>query len=471
MSPFYLDTAALTGAYRDGVLSPLTVLEQTFARIDRLNPQLRLFTWLDRERALNEARQASADYRAGHVVGPLHGVPISVKDNLAVAGAPQTFGSRLYEDNIASTDNVVMQRLRAAGAILLGTTSMPEFGTKATTDSPLHGITRNPWNPQKTPGGSSGGAAGAVAAGLGPVALGTDVAGSVRIPASCCHLVGLKPTLGVIPVVEAVDAFAQLTHVGPLTRTVADTALALQVLAGADARDPWSIGVAAQPYAELARPDGRLDGVRIAWLDMPVPNVDPQVLQICQQALARLETLGAQVERIAFDLNGDAEQFGLLVATQHHARYAARLEADGARFDPVYRQRLQSAAGIGWEALSGAGEARKRVFTRVQHVLEQHDFLATPALTRPPIDADANVAGNRAKAAQAQHYIDYLYPFNLSGHPALSLPAGFSDDGLPVGLQLVGRWYADGALLKLAAELEALLGLTDRHPDLELLDV
>jgi Asp-tRNA(Asn)/Glu-tRNA(Gln) amidotransferase A subunit family amidase len=471
MTALYLDIAGLTQAYRQLELSPLQVMEQVFQRIDQLDPALRLFTWLDREQALAQARQAEADYREGRSVGALHGVPVSIKDNLGVAGAPQTFGSRLYQDHRASADNVVVQRLRAAGAIVVGITTMPEFGTKATTDSPLHGITRNPWAPSRTPGGSSGGSAAAVAAGIGPLALGTDVAGSVRIPASCCHLVGLKPTLGVIPVVEAADGFAQLAHVGPLTRTVADTALALQLLAGADPRDPWSLGVAHQDYARQARPDGRLDGVRIAWLDLPIPNVDPQVIDIGLAAVERLRALGAHVERIALDLHGDAERFGILVASQHHARHAPRLAEDSALFDPVFRQRLEHAAGIDWQTLGDAGEARNRVFARIQALFEDYDFLASPTLTRPPIAADANLAGNTEGAQQARHYIDYLYPFNLSGHPALSLPAGFSADGLPVGLQLVAPWYADGPLLKVAAELEALLGLTDRHPDLEPFDV
>lgn len=470
MSALYLDIAGLTQAYRQLELSPLAVIEQVFARIDRLDPTLRLFTWLDREHALAQARQATVDYREGRAVGPLHGVPVSIKDNLGVAGAPQTFGSRLYQDHHAREDNVAVQRLRAAGAIVVGITTMPEFGTKATTDSPLHGVSRNPWDPARTPGGSSGGSAGAVAAGIGPLALGTDVAGSVRIPASCCHLVGLKPTLGVIPVVEAVDGFAQLAHIGPLTRTVADNALALELLAGADPRDPWSLGLVSQDYARQAQPDGRLDGVRIAWLDLPIPDVDPQVIAIGLQALERLHALGAQVTRIDFDLHGDAERFGILVSSQHHARYAPRLAADAALFDPVYRQRLERSADIDWQALGDAGEARNRVFGRVQALFADFDFLASPTLTRPPIAAEAGLAGNSEGAQQARHYIDYLYPFNLSGHPALSLPAGFSADGLPVGLQLVAPWYADGPLLKVAAELEALLALTDRHPDLEPFD-
>lgn len=374
--PTLLSAAELVRRYRDGALSPVELIERSFARIDAAEPTLRLFTWLDRERALAQARAAERAYQDGADTPPLLGVPFTVKEQIPVAGAPQTFASRLFTHNVAAADDPSVQRLHAAGAILLGTTSMPEFGAKATTDSALFGISRNPWDPSRTTGGSSGGAAASVAIGAGTLALGTDIAGSVRIPASCCGVVGVKPTLGAIPHIHASDLFNALGQQGTLTRTVEDAAVALEVLIGADARDPWSLRAAKKPLRQAARANGDLRGTRIAWLaDVGVGLPDAQVLHASERVLTMLGEAGAQVHTAQLDLSDSGATFEPIVLALKRRFLGERYPAAADQLDPGFRGWLDARVPqLSADVLNNAQFARTRLLRRVQALFETVDF-------------------------------------------------------------------------------------------------
>lgn len=447
--PTLLSAAELVQRYRSGELSPVEVLQRTFARIDALNDELLIFTWQDRQRALAEAAEAERRYRAGEDTPPLLGVAFSVKEQIPVAGQPQSFGSRLFKEHRASADDPSVQRLRSAGAILLGGTNMPEFGTSATCANPVFGTSRNPWDASRTPGGSSGGAAAAVAAGLGVIALGTDIAGSVRIPASCCGVVGVKATLGAIPQVHAADLFNALGHLGPLTRSVEDAALALELLIGPDPRDPWSLGLAKQNLRDAARADGDLRSLRIGWLpQVGLGLPDAQVLAACSAAAEKLRGAGAEVIEVSLDLSDSGQTFANIVLPLKRHFLGERYPAEAEQLSPNFRGWLEASyPKLDAEILLATQFARSRLFHRVQTLFEQVDVLLTPTLSAPPVAAEGPAELD---------WIHYLPPFNLSGHPAFSLPAGLSTEGWPIGLQLVGPWHSEARLLRLAAHWQAL---------------
>jgi len=452
-----IDADALTLArlIRTKAVSPVAVVDAVLARIDALQPTVNAFITVTADEARDAARRAEAAVMAGDPLPPLHGVPFSVKDLLFTAGIRTTMGSAIFADHIPADDAVPVRRLRGAGAILIGKTTTPEFGHKPLTDSPLFGVTRNPWNLSRTAGGSSGGAAAAVATDQGPLALGTDGGGSIRIPAACCGIVGLKPTLGRVPHVHQADLFSTTSYIGPMTRTVADAAACLDAIVGYDARDPYS-----RPEPAQDRADVNVRGLRIAWLPR-VGNrlVDPDVLSACEAAVRHLEQAGAHVDLV--EENWAALEDAFLVVLQ--AGLAARIGPHMARFGDRIARSLRETVerGARWSAADWATALGQRtaVYRRVQALFERFDFLITPTLSRPalaadhdpfePIAIDGEVAGSIRGA-----WYPYDWPLNLSGHPAISLPCGWSRDGLPIGLQIAGPWYADRRVLALAAHLE-----------------
>lgn len=471
-----LSAHSLTALYARGELSPVEVVVRTFERIEALNDTLRMFTWTAREGALAAAREAEAAYRRGADVAPLAGVPFSVKDTLAVEGAPQTFGSALFEGHVAEADNPVVARLRAAGAVFVGITNMPEFGHRPTNENARYGTARNPWDTERTPGGSSGGSAAAVVAGASVLSVGTDAGGSVRIPASCCGVLGIKATHGLIPSAELIDGFASLVQIGPLARTVADLALALEVMAGKHASDPWSYAVPPQRLRPQARADGNLRGLRIAWSPYMAGGVgaeglDAQVRALCEQALARLGGLGARVQQQHADLGDSSAILGAIAGPLNQHRYGELLREHGDALPASFRARLEAGAKLTREQLQQGLVDRTSLFRRVQALFVEADVLATPTLAAPPVLAQADPAASlvidgRAWGPLRTAWIHHCHPFNLSGNPALTVPAGWTREGLPVGLQLVGPWYGEAQLLKIAAELEWLAPWAGRRPPL-----
>jgi aspartyl-tRNA(Asn)/glutamyl-tRNA(Gln) amidotransferase subunit A len=452
-----LDTDALTLArqIRGKHVSPVEVVEAVLRRIEALQPRVNAFITVTADEARAEARRAEAAVMAGAPLGSLHGVPFSVKDLVFTAGARTTMGSFIFADQVPAEDAVPVRRLREAGAILIGKTTTPEFGHKPLTDSPLFGVTRNPWDLSRTAGGSSGGAAAAVATGQGPLALGTDGGGSIRIPAACCGVVGLKPTLGRVPHVQQADLFSTTSYIGPMARTVAETAACLDAIVGFDAGDPYSRPEPADDPREVA-----VRGLRVGWLPrVGNPRVDAEVLAAAEAAVRHLEGQGARVEAVEEDFA--ALESAFLVVLQ--AGLAARVGPHLAKFGDKMARSLRESVerGARWTAVDWATALGQRtaLYRRVQALFRRFDVLVSPTLSRPALAADHDpfepiaIGGAPAGTIRGGWY-PYCWPFNLSGHPAVSLPCGWSSDGLPIGLQIVGPWYADRRVLALAAHLE-----------------
>ncbi len=452
-----MDAVTLAAAIRQGQVSPV---EAVSAALDRIaaRADLNAFITVTAESALAAAREAEAVARRGDALGPLHGVPISVKDLTLTAGVRTTMGSALYEDFVPGEDAVAVARAKAAGAILIGKTTTPEFGHKQSTDAPLFGRTLNPIDPRYTCGASSGGAAVAVAAGMGPLALGTDGGGSIRIPASCCGIVGMKATLGAIPNLQPADLFGANSYVGPMARNVADTALLYEVLQGADRRDPY--GQLDLPARAPARPS--LAGLRVAYLPSCGNPVDPEVLAATDAAVRLMQEDGARVEPVTLDFVSLERHFLVILEAVTASRVGARLEAFRDRLDPSLVATVERGRRHGAAALLDAVAARTQAFSALQAVFERHDVLVSPTVSAPPlpVEQDPNgiveIAGKPAGTIRGAWY-PYTYPMNLTGHPALSMPCGRSAGGLPIGLQLCGRWHEDRQLLDVAARVEQLL--------------
>jgi aspartyl-tRNA(Asn)/glutamyl-tRNA(Gln) amidotransferase subunit A len=442
-------------------LSPVTVMDAVLARAETMDKILNLFATPLFDAARDAARAAEAAVMAGGPLGPLHGVPITVKDNVAVGGVRWTNGSAAFMDNIAAEDAAVVTRAKTAGAIIIGKTNLPEFAHKVLTDSPAFGVTRSPWSLDHTPGGSSGGASAALAAGVAPLAIGTDGGGSIRCPSSCCGLNGLKATLGRIPQ-EAPDGFANYFFVGPMARRVDDVALLLSVMAGPLPADPFPIGAPPPPAAALA-PEDAAAGLRIGWVEhFGRYRTDPEVARLTGAAVRSLESAGALVEELRAPCFDDVfETYTVLASSAHAARFSSLVERWGERMTPSMLDSI--AKGTRWSAIDWlrAHEQRTRLFRAVQLLFERFDIIATPTMIAPPKPLDAG--GSIATEMYAE-WAAPLYPFNLTAHPAMSVPTGFTDDGLPVGLQLIGPWFAEERLLRVAALLETIHGWHERRP-------
>jgi aspartyl-tRNA(Asn)/glutamyl-tRNA(Gln) amidotransferase subunit A len=451
----HTDALTLARRIRTKEISPVAVVDAVLQRIEALQPTVNAFITVTADEAREAARRAEAAVMRGESLGPLHGVPFSAKDLLFTAGIRTTMGSLIFADQVPAEDAVPVRRLREAGGILIGKTTTPEFGHKPLTDSPLFGVTRNPWDLSRTAGGSSGGAAAAVASGQGPLALGTDGGGSIRIPAACCGVVGLKPTLGRVPHIHQADLFSSTSYIGPMARTVGEVAACLDVIVGFDQGDPHS---RPEPPGEARGIEVR--GLRLAWLPR-VGNalVDPEVNAACEAAVRHLEQQGALVEIV--DENFAALEQAFLVFLQ--GGLAARVGPSMAKFAdkvaPSLRQAIEH--GARWSAADWVNALGQRtaVYRRVLALFQRFDFLVSPTLSRAALAVDHDPSqpisiGGKAAGSIRGAWYPYTWPFNLSGHPAVSLPCGWTSDGLPIGLQIVGPWYADRRVLALAAHLE-----------------
>jgi aspartyl-tRNA(Asn)/glutamyl-tRNA(Gln) amidotransferase subunit A len=449
------DALTLARLIRDKQVSPVAVVEAVLARIEALQPTVNAFITVTAEEARAAARRAEAAVMAGERLGPFHGVPFSVKDLLPTKGVRTTMGSLIFADQVPAEDAVPVRRLREAGAILVGKTTTPEFGHKPLTDSPLFGATRNPWDLSRTAGGSSGGAAAAVVSGQAPLALGTDGGGSIRLPASCCGIVGLKPTLGRVPHVSQADLFSSTSYIGPMARTVAETAACFDAIVGFDAGDPYS-----RPEPADDPRDVTVRGLRVGWLPrMGNRLVDAEVLAATEAAVRHLEAGGAKVETLDEDVRAFEQTFLIGLQAGLAARVGAHMAAFGDKVAPSLRESIER--GARWTAVDWVNALGQRtaMYRRVNALLRRFDVLLSPTLSRPAlaVDHDAfqpiTIGGEEAGSIRGAWY-PYLWPFNLSGHPALSLPCGVAADGLPIGLQIVGPWYGDRRVLALAGYLE-----------------
>lgn len=455
--------AALATAIARREISPVEVVEATLARIERLQPALNAFCAVTADHARAAARRAEQHVMRGEPLGPLHGVPVSIKDTLWTAGVRTTMGSAIYADFVPHDDAAVVARLRAAGAIVVGKTTTPEFAHKGTTDSPLLGITRNPWSPALTCGGSSGGAAVAVATGMGPLAVGTDEGGSIRIPASFCGVVGLKPTFGLVAR-HPVGVAELLTHLGPLTRTVEDAALFLTVAGGPDGRDGGSLAARPADYrADLGRP---LAPLRVAWSPrLGYATVHSEVLRVTSAAVRTLDGLGWQVDETD---PGFEDPAAIADAFRHPGLAAAlgeHLPAWRDRMDPSLVALVEAGLRMTAVDVARAQAARHALWDGVHAFFQRHDLLVTPVVAVPPFLAGAPAPGKiEGRPIPRRGWIPFTYPFNLTGQPAISVPCGVTASGLPVGLQLVGRRWEDALVLRAGAAFEAARPWAHRWP-------
>jgi aspartyl-tRNA(Asn)/glutamyl-tRNA(Gln) amidotransferase subunit A len=468
----FMSATALRDQIRRRALSPVEVTRAVLDRAERLQPELNCFITICRDEAMAQARAAEQALMRGDPLGLLHGIPYTCKDIVNTRGVRTTFGSKLFEHNVPEQDAVAVARLRAQGAILVGKTTTSEFGAKCFTDAPLFGRTRNAWSAQRTSGGSSGGAAVAVAAGIAPLGVATDGGGSTRIPASCNGVVGLKQSNGVVPHSQAEDVFGNATYVTPMTRDVADTALMLQAMAGEDASDPWSIGQAVPDYIQSARPEGDLRGKRVLYCAAPEGRpLAAEVAVAFDQALARLRALGAELAEMPSARFNVEPLWRTINHTAWRARFGEMARQHPDLLSPSLLQQLALVSDVSGVDYLRAMFERTQLFRHVQSLLRDSDFLVMPTLSRTALPIDQDLFGTieidgRILPEVRPNWFPWTMPFNLTGHPAMSMPCGFSTEGLPIGIQLVGRFRQEAGLLRLAALLEAAQGLLTRWPEL-----
>jgi len=457
----FLSATELAAAIRSRKTSPVEAVEAVLDRIEHLNSHINAYCTVTVESARCEAKAAEAAVMRGEQLGPLHGVPVSVKDLVITRGVRTTFGSHIYETNVPDEDAPLVERLKAAGAIVVGKTTTPEFGWKGVTDSPLFGISRNPWNPERTPGGSSGGAAAAVAAGLAPLAVGTDGGGSIRIPASFCGIFGLKPTYGLIPVYPA-STTGTLSHAGPMTRTVKDAALMLQVMAGPDDRDPLSFPFREESF--LSGLDSGIRGLRAAWSPtLGYAVVEAEVRATVEAAVKRFGDLGCRVEQVDHAFNDPDPIWATLFYTAFSARLHDALTEWRDRMDPGLVELVEVGRKLTGIQFAQATFARAAFTETVRRFFTRFDLLLTPTLAVTPFAAGLGQPPSRPEGSHLS-WVAFTYPFNLTGQPAATVPCGYTRDGLPVGLQIVGRRLEDATVLRASAAFEAAAPWADRWP-------
>lgn len=450
----------LAAAVREREISPVEIIDAIEARVETTEPVLNAFITLDFERAREAAAAAEREVASGRPLGPLHGVPFSVKDLLDTEGLRTTFGSFAFEHNVPGRSVAAVRRLAEAGAVLFGKTTTPEFGHKPLTEAPLFGRTSNPWDPGCTPGGSSGGAAAAVAAGCGPIAVGTDGGGSTRIPAAACGVVGVKQTLGVVPHDQTPDVFGLLAYIGPIARTVSDAGLALEVMAGPDSGDPHSIGREVSGVAAAALHGLSVRGLRIGYLPLlGNSRIDPETRALVDDAVAVLEREGANVEVIDETLPPTYHIWGPLTFSIWAQRFAKHEQVLGDRMSDSLRRWMAEGRAASALDVQAAMEGRTTLYRHVEQWLARFDFLVTPTLSRPAVSIEHDPSGEVEVAGELcgglrEGWYPYTHPFNLTGHPAVTVPAGWTTAGLPVGMQLVGRYLTDGEVLGVARTYE-----------------
>jgi aspartyl-tRNA(Asn)/glutamyl-tRNA(Gln) amidotransferase subunit A len=448
-----LSATDLLQKYRAKALSPVEALRAVLARVAQLNPVLNCFNLLDEKAALAAARASEARWQKGEPIGSLDGVPTSIKDIILTRGWPTLRGSKTVDPKGPWNDDApAVARLREAGAVLFGKTTTPEFGWKGVTDSPLTGITRNPWNPKKTPGGSSGGSAAAVAAGMGPLTVGTDGGGSIRIPCAFTGLFGIKPTFGRVPA-WPLSPFGTVAHLGPMTRTVTDAALMMNVLTQPDARDWHGLPYDKRNY--LHGLEEGVTGLRIAYsANLGYAKVDREIAALVKQAARVFEDLGAKVEEA--DPGFEDQQDVFTLHWFPGAAYVVRAIPPAKRklVDKGLLQVARAGEKITMQQYQDAVAKRGALGILMNRFHEKYDLLLTPTLPLPAFDAGKEVA-NVVKERRWTDWTPFSYPFNLTQQPAASIPCGLTRAGLPAGLHIVGPKYGDALVLRAARAYES----------------
>ena len=462
----YMSVIEMVKAIENKQLSPVEIMDAVLSRIERLNPKINAYCTLVAESARKQAREAETMVMKGEELGRLHGVPVAIKDLTFTKGIRTTSGSKIYENFVPEQDAIVVERLKAAGAIIIGKTNTPEFGFKGVTDNRLFGATCNPWNLGLTSGGSSGGAAASVAAGMGPLAQGSDGGGSIRIPSSFCGVFGLKPSFGRVPRGPGVPDWQTLSHTGPITRTVRDAALAMEVIAGRDDRDRHSLPDTGLRYLPFL--GGDLKGLKIAWSpDLGYAVVDPRVLEVTSAAVGTFDTLGGTVEAATPEAGTLGRVFFAIWGMTYASRYLDKLEEWREQMDPGLVTLIEQGKDRLATEYASAALEREKYCDKIQPFFEKYDLLLTPTLAVPPFEVGASGPREIAGVQGPLDWTTFPYPFNLTGQPAASVPCGWTEDGLPIGLQIVGRRFDDVTVLRAAAAFEQASPWAGRRPPLD----
>jgi aspartyl-tRNA(Asn)/glutamyl-tRNA(Gln) amidotransferase subunit A len=446
-----LSAARLSRLYRKGKLSPVETMKAVLARVEKINPTINALCIVDSDAALKAARASERRWKKDKALSPLDGVPVSIKELIRVKGWPARMGSKLTDPTPADRDAPAVARLREAGAIVFAQSTSSEYGHKPVTDSPLHGLTRNPWNTERTPGGSSGGAGAAVASGMGPLAVGTDGGGSVRLPSSFTGLVGLKATYGRIPAWPP-GVNGDLANTGPMTRTVLDCAMMMNAIARPDPLDPTQLP--ADPVDYVKKLDGKLKAPKVAFLlRMGDHPIDLEVAALVTRAARQFEKLGCAVETIEAPPvpYEDASRIFLT----HWLTNAQRLlqlypESRHGEFDPNLLAYCKAGQQFSLKNVVDAYAERRTLTVAWNQFFEKYDFLLTPMLAIQPFAVLKNMPDGSNGQSNRQ-WSPYSSVFNLTRHPAITVPCGISRERLPIGLQLVTGYFKDAALLRLAA--------------------
>jgi len=459
----YTPATELVALIRAKKLSPVELTRAVLERIERLNPRLNAFVTVTAEAALAAARTAEQAVMKGGPLGAIHGLPFSVKDLALTQGVPTKFGSHIFADRVGEVDAPYVRRLHEAGGVMVGKTTSPEFGWKALGDSPLTGITRNPWNTNTTTGGSSAGAGAAAAAALGPLHQGSDGAGSIRIPSGFCGIVGIKASYGRVPL-WPVSNNDYATHAGPMTRTVADAALMLSVMAGPDDVDGTCLE--APPADYVGHLDRGVKGLRIAFSpDLGSLRVDAEVATPVAAAARAFEALGATVEEVKPGFADTTDMIRLIWGAHYIGNYGQYLDQWRDRMDPGLVACMDEAKR--WSAADYVAMRGRKInfWDSVRPLFERYDLMLTPTTSVAAFEVGRlNPAGWPQHAWDWFPWASFSYPFNFTGQPAATVPAGFTPGGLPVGLQIVGRRFADLTVLQAARAFETARPWAGRKP-------
>lgn len=464
----------LAARIRQRELSAVELARAFIAQVERVNPRVNAIVTFTPEAALEEARRIDERLARGEQVGPLAGLPIAYKDMIATRGVRTTLGSPIYADHVPTQDHAIVERLRAAGVVMLGKTNTPEFAAGSQTFNAVFGATKNPYDLTKTCGGSSGGAAVAVACGMLPFADGSDLGGSLRNPGNFNNVVGFRPTPGRVPYYPAVDVWATMSVIGPIARSVGDAAFLFSAMAGPDSRSPITLDEPGERFAQPLERD--MKGVRVAWWSSaggtlagpePIP-VDARVTRVLERSRAALEALGCIVEEAHPDLRGADEVFHVLRALSFVQRYRELLERHRDLLKPAVIWNIEQGLALDAPRIARAMAMRSELFGRMRRFLERHDFLAMPVNQVPPFPVTQPYP-DAINGAPLASYIDWMrsaYYITVTSHPAISVPAGFTEDDppLPVGLQLVGRHRDDFGVLQAARAFEQATRVGERRP-------
>ena len=467
-----LTAGEIAAAVAGGRLTAEAVMTACLDRVAAVNGAVNAICTLN-PNALEAALAVDRRLANGAVARPLEGVPLLVKDNIETKGLLTTFGSNLMRDHLPDFDAIAVERLKAAGAIVIGKTNTPAFAADINTTNDLFGYTRNPWDLGVTPGGSSGGTGAGLAAGMAPIGLGTDLGGSVRVPAAHNGVVGLRPSQGRVPVWSAEFAWDTLVaHVhGPMARCVSDVGLMLQAMAGPDDRDPLSLPTEGADYAQAARGGASMGGRRIAVsydLNGILP-LDPEVRDLTTAAVRRLVSLGFDAREDFFDVSDLMTIISGTRAFNMVARHADRYDHFADRMPVALRNQVSGALTTSLRTATQAERGRTAYWHRVRTLLTEYDYIVTPAVGAPPFRLDAPLPTEVGGKAVDRYYDTILsvYAFSITGLPAIVVPCGFTSNGLPVGLQIVGRWHRDDFVLEAAAAYAAVSADCFRRPEID----